>query len=175
MSAIDTQFYKKKKSRVFWFSLWFLLFICLLTGILFFYNSLTLRNNTNVSAEIQKIHTSISEIEADHKIQVYKIYAQHKVFLEMLWENSKIPVFVAHLKKTFRKYALEATGFNYSWEGINLEVKWQTNDAGYAYEKIVKMLREYNTDAESLFRLEKVTSFIWYDTMTYTTEFRLKK
>lgn len=175
MSAVDTQFYDKKRNNFFYMALSFLVFVVLATLGLFFYNSRLLAKNTDIQSQIDTLSTSISEVESHKDVQVYSIYSQNKQFLDTLSQNSKLSSFVAHIKKNLRKYGLEGQGFNYAGGVVTVSLSSQTNDTGYAYEKVVKFLREYNLQGEekSPFILQKISAFAGYDTINYTAQFKI--
>jgi hypothetical protein len=75
-------------------------------------------------------------------------------------EVSEIPLFVSHLKKQFTKYGIQAKGFAYdSKNGVSIELSAQTNESGYAYQKIVKFLREYALDENAIFSVGMISNF----------------
>jgi hypothetical protein len=144
MSAVDTKFYEKKKSSAFYGALAFLLLVLAISAGLFVYNGQLQEQNTQLEAKILQIENSIKDLEQDPSVQAYSIYERHEAFLQKLSEQSKIPSFVSHLKKYFAIHGLEAKGFNYSQGTVRIDLSAQTNDSGYAYQKVVKFVREYN-------------------------------
>ena len=176
MSAVDIQMYEKKNTRMFFVSLFLFLWVVVVTVWLFFYVWRVESQAENLQNDLATLEASIETLQQDTSIQVYQRYTWNIAYIQKLAEKSNIPLFVAHLKKTFRKYALEAQWFVYDGEKISLAVKWQTNDAGYAYEKVVKFLREYNIETweKNPFILQNVTAFSGYDTLTHNVEFLVK-
>ena len=176
MSAVDIQMYEKKNTRMFFGSLFLFFFVLIVTLGIYLYAWRIQAQANSLQNNLSTLESSISTLQQDSSVQAYQRYVANAGYMQKLWEKSNIPLFVAHLKKTFRKYALEAEWFAYDGEKISLAVKWQTNDAGYAYEKVVKFLREYNmeTAEKNLFVLQSVTAFSGYDTLSYDVQFLVK-
>lgn len=168
MSAVDTKFYEKKKNNTFYGSIVFFFLVLALTLGLFLYNRSIASDIAELTQKGSSIETSISEIRANPSVDVYSTYMEQKGFLEKLEKQSKISSFVTHLKSTPRRYAIEAKGFSYADGVVSMELAAQTNDAAYAYEKVVKFLREYNTLQDAPFTLKNITTFTGYDKITYT-------
>lgn len=175
MSAVDTKFYDKKKSSTFYIAVLFLLIILAITGGLFFYNSQLQKQNIDLNSQIEQLSSSIKNIQQDSNIQAYSIYEKNQDFLEKLAEQSKIPSFVSHLRKHFAIHGLDSKGFSYSQWWISVELSAQTNESGYAYQKVVKFLRDYNALWEdALFTPRFVAVFDGYDKINFTGDFKLK-
>jgi hypothetical protein len=128
MSAVDTKFYEKKKSSIFFTALLFLFTVLTLTGGMFFYNIQLEKENTERVDEIIQFDTSIKSVQRDPNIQAYSIYERHEVFLKKLADQSKIPSFVSHLKKYFSIGGIDAKGFNYSDGVVSVSLSAETND-----------------------------------------------
>jgi L-rhamnose mutarotase len=174
MSAVDTKFYEKKKSSTFYLAVWFLFLVLVITGGIFFYNSKLEELNWDFSKQIQQLNNSISIVEQDSNIQTYSIYEKNEKFLIKLWEQSNIPSFVSHLKKQFAIHGIDAKWFNYSQWTVTIDLSAQTNDNGYAYQKVVKFLRDYNELEDGLFLSDFVPNFDGYDRINFTGKFTLK-
>ncbi|MCD5375082.1 hypothetical protein LR010_01355 [Candidatus Gracilibacteria bacterium] len=175
MLAVDTKFYEKKKSSTFYTAVGFLLLVLVLTGGMFFYNTQLDKQNTELETQITQLSTSIESLKLDPNIQTYSIYERHEAFLTKLAKESNIPSFVAHLKKYFAISGIDAKGFNYSQGVVSVSLSSQTNDNGYAYQKVVKFLRDYNNlGEEALFTAQFVPVFEGYDRINFKGEFKLK-
>ncbi|NDK10168.1 hypothetical protein GW846_05325 [Candidatus Gracilibacteria bacterium] len=173
-TQVDTKFYKDKKSINFYLSLGFLAVVILATLGLFFYNNSIDNNIVEMDAEIANLEKSIDDVQSDPLVMIYGIYSKHKSFLDEKSKQSQIPLFVSHLRKNFIKYSIDATGFSYSEGELTIELSNQTTDNGYAYEKVVKFLREYPQDEKSLFDIDDVESFEGYDKIGYSANFVLR-
>ncbi len=174
MSAVDSQFYQKKKNSTFYVGLGFLVFTILATGWLYLYTSSIKEENAQISEQIQTYNASIEAERSDENVQIYSIYEKHKGLLESTSKRSEIPLFVSHLKKNFQKYWVIWKGFDYNDGVVLVEMESKTGESEYAYQRIVKMLREYPLDEKALFEIWEVTTFSGHDQITYTAEFRLK-
>ena len=174
MSAVDTQFYKKKNTTTFYVAISFLSLAILTTIALYLYVGKIESENIETQTSISQIDDWIQAIQEDELVEVYRIYEKHKVFLETLSSRSQIPGIISHLKKNFAKYNVDAKGFNYSEWIVSLKLSAQKDDSGFAYEKVVKFLREYPNDENARFDIKPISSFIWYDRINYSAEFVLK-
>ena len=174
MSAVDTEFYKKKKSSTFYVGVVFLVLTVLWTWGLYLFTESVHTENQQIMSDTEIIDTAIANERSDNAVQVYSIYQQHKPLLEKLAKDSQIPLFASHLKKNFLKYGMDGEWFNYSaWE-VQLKMTSKTDDRGYAYQKVVRLLDEYNQDEKALFNIWPVSKFAWHDQMTYDINFTLK-
>ena len=175
MAAVDTKFYEKKKQQTFYMSLGFLLWVIIGTLALYLYLGGIQTKTDELQTRLSWIETSISSIESNDQIQLYSMYQTHKTFFTKMGEVSEIPLFVSHLKKQFTKYGIQAKGFAYdSKNGVSIELSAQTNESGYAYQKIVKFLREYALDENAIFSVGMISNFSWYDRINYEGTFLLK-
>jgi hypothetical protein len=58
---------------------------------------------------------------------------------------------------------------------VRIDLSAQTNDSGYAYQKVVKFVREYNLLWEEvLFTPQFIAGVDGYDKINFTGEFILK-
>ncbi len=174
MSAVDTQFYKKKKQTSLLLAIIFLFFVIGLSFGLYFYEKRIKNENREIRESISKLDSWIQAVQQDKLVEVYRNYEKHKKVLEMLSSRSQIPTLVLHLKKNFAKYGIDARGFNYNEGVVSTNLSAQTNETGYAYEKIVKFLREYPQDPNARFKIQPISSFTWYDRINYSLDFVLK-
>ncbi len=175
MSAVDTNFYEKKRARSFYVSL-VLFFIVLATTLgLYLYTKNVEKNNIEVRSQISTLTSSIEEIEKDKNIQVYSIYSRHKELLDRLWEWSKIPSMIVHLKKIFDIHEIKYKWFAYSDGVVQTDLSLETNDSWYAFKKLWKFLTNYRAlDENALFDIEQIPNFTWYDRMNFSAQFKLK-
>lgn len=174
MSAVDTKFYEKKKSSTFYGSLVFLFIIIASSVGLYIYSNNIAQANSDMSATISQIDSSISQLWEDSSVQIYSIYTQNKVFLEELSERSNIPWHIAHLRRSLAASKISALWYSYSEWVAKMELSAQTDDDDYAYKKIVNFLESYRSDEKAIFEIESVSNFKGYDKMTFSAEFTLK-
>lgn len=174
MSAVDTNFYKEKKQSMFYMSLWFFILSLLVTILLYFYVSKIENETANIQSNIDVIDSSISELNSNENIQTYNIYEKNKGLLEKLSYESRVTSFVSHLRKNFLKYWVSGEGFSYSNGSVVVGMWAETNDNGYAYEKIVSFIRGYASDEKAIFELEDVPNYSGYDQIDFEWKYILK-
>lgn len=174
MSAVDSNFYKKKKNWSFYVWVWFLTFTILITGGLYLFTTNVQAENQELLSQIADFDARITEERSDKNVQVYSIYEQHKGLLEQISKRSDIPLFVLHLKNSLQKYWLTGKWFSYNDGIVNMNIESETGKTEYAYQKIVSMLEEYALDENALFEVAGVTSFSGHDEISFSWEFQLK-
>lgn len=174
MPELDSKFYQKKKSNTFYIALGFFVLIVCTTAGLFFYTSNIHQKSIETQQKIDQLSGAIANMKSDSEIQIYSMYEQNKGFFERLTQYSQIPSFVNHLKKHFAKHDLEAKGFDYQNGNVTVSLSVQTNESGFAYQKIVKFIEEYSIDESARFTIDEISSFSWYDRINYTGNFTLK-
>lgn len=174
MSAVDTNYYKQKKESMFYLSLGFLIVVILVTGWLYAYFQSVVSQRDDISTAINQIDTSISERLSNPNIQAYNVYEKNRGLLEKMSYESKITAFVNHLKKNFIKYSVSGEWFSYNNGLVSVAMSAETNDNGYAYEKVLKFIRWYETDEKAIFELEDISTFTWYDQIKFDGSYQLK-
>ena len=175
MSAVDTKFYEKKKSRVIYIAIWFVVFILAVTTALFLYNNKIVESNTVLQDQISVIDNSIIEIESKPNIQTYRSYEKNKNILDQLSCRSQISMYVSHLKNNASKYLISAKWFNYVDGKLKTSLSANTDTNGSSYEKIVTFLREYPNNETSLFDVEAIESFEGFDRINFPGSFILNQ
>lgn len=174
MSAVDVKFYEKKKSQMFYISASLFLFVVILTGALYYYSyslNNTIEENKTTLEQVQK---SISDLEEDETMQIYSTYAQNQKLFSRLADGSKIPSMVNHLKRVFAIQWVSYEWFSYSDGKVQTDLSLETNDAGYAYEKVTKFLSNYRANEEALFTIDQISNFSGYDRMNFSADLTLK-
>lgn len=174
MSAVDTNFYERKKTNTFYWAVVFLVCVIALTWGLYYYSYTLSDEITNNTTTLSQLESSISEIQQDEKVQLYSVYAQNKVIFDTLAAQSKIPSMINHLIRVFAIQGIEYKGFDYSNGQAQIDLSLETNDSGYAYEKVIKFLNTYRENEEALFTISQVSNFDWYDKIDFTADFILK-
>ncbi len=186
--AIDNNFYKNRKLKDFYFSLWFLVLTIILTLFLYFYNLNIESQNKDLKKELVKVNNDINKLEENKSIIVYNIYSKNKAIFDRTTKQSKIPTFIRHLKRVYKDYNVEFRWFSYSNWRINTKVfvptdekkiiynDWEKkySDIKIAYMKTINLLEVYNQSSNALFRLDKVTKFSWYNNMKFNAIFTIK-
>jgi len=173
MATLNTEFYKKKKQTNLYLSVVFLICIIVLTATLFFYTKTLETKNTELQSQINERDTSISEISQDPNIQAYTLYQKNKNLLDKLSFESRVSSFVDHLKKNFLKFGVTGEGFSYSNGQVTVAMKAETTDE-YAYQKVIRFLNGYSSDEKASFTIEPITTYTWYDEITFEWNYILK-
>jgi hypothetical protein len=65
-------------------------------------------------------------------------------------------------------------GFSYANGQVMTQLSLETNDIGYAYEKVTKFLKNYRENEEALFTIDQISNFSGYDRMNFTADLTLK-
>lgn len=175
MSAVDTKFYDKKKQKMLYVSVVFFIFVLLLTGGLYVYNMQLSKANAAGKSELSKIESSIFELEAVDNIQTYKLFKRNQKFLEKANCRSQIPSFITHLRRNFVKYGLEAKGFVLSEDSVSTDISVNSSDTEKAYQKISKFLTQYPEAESSLFSLNHIGDYNWYDRIKFPLSLTFNK
>ena len=186
--AINNNFYKNRKLKDFYFSLWFLILTIFLTIFLYFYNFNLETKNKNLKTELVKVNNDIKKLEENKSIIVYNIYSKNRIVFDRIAKQSKIPTFIRHLKRIYNNYNIQFTWFSYSNWKISTKVLVETDqkksiyndwekkysDMKLAYMKIINLLEVYNQSSNALFKLDQVMKFSWYNNMKFNAIFELK-
>ncbi len=174
MSAVDIKFYEKKKSQTFYIAVALLFLVIAITVGLYYYSYTQTNTIQENQITLEQVNTSISEIQQDEKIQIYSVYAKNRPLFKTLADASKIPSMVNHLKRVFTIQWVNYKWFSYNDWKVQMELSLETNDSGYAYEKVTKFLKNYRANEEALFTIDQISSFSWYDRMNFSADLTLK-
>jgi len=159
---------------MFYFSLAFLIVSLIVTVLLFLYVEKLEEETASLESTISQIDDSITELTGDPNIQIFKTYEKNKGLLEKLTYESRVSSFVNHMKKNFIKYGVSWKWFSYANGKAWVSMSAETNDNGYAYEKVVNFIRWYEADEKALFDLSTISIFTWYDEIKFAGEYKLK-
>lgn len=174
MATIDAQYYKKKQWVFFYVAIIFFFCVVLWTVILFLYNSMLRGKIETLDADISQYEQSISDLEADPRIEASQKYNQHKSFFERSSYGSQVPLFVNHLKRLSLKYGIESKGFTYKDSTIDTQMSSKSDERGYAYEKVTRLLREYPNSDDALFEITPTWNYSGYDIINFTPVLKVK-
>lgn len=172
--AIDSSFYKQKKSRSIYYALGFLILVILATGGLYFYNWHLQKSIGALEIQVYERENAIDNLRQDKNIEVYYIYNLNKKTFDSIYEGSQISSFVKHAMSTMIGYDLTFDGFNYNTNTITLNATAETNERSLAYTKVAKFLNEYNKNEKSLFVLQPVENFTGQDNIKFSVTFLLQ-
>ncbi len=172
---IDSKFYKQKKSKSFYYALAFLFFVIILTGALYAYNTMIVGSNADLEAEINRLETSINKLKDDENVKAYSLYVSNQKTFDSLTAQSQIPDFIKEVKKTLTQYWLELSWFNYNDGKVAVKVISEWDDRSESYQKVVKFLKNYRSDENSLFTLDTISWVTGQSKMNFDVNFVLKK
>lgn len=172
--AVDSNFYKQKKTKSIYWSLGLLLFVILGTWGLFFYNGFLEKENDQLVQDILQREKSIEDLRKDKNIEAYYIYNLSENILEDLYEKSQISDFVEHALRTMVRYDMTFEAFSYSNGEISLNGIAESNDEMVAYQKLAKFIDEYNKSETSLFELQNIDNFSWQNDIKFPMKFIVK-
>jgi len=172
---LDSKFYKKKKAKSFYYAVWFLILVLVLTWGLYTYNSMLVNANTDLDTDIARIDASVDKLQNEENIKAYSLYSSNKNTFSELTTKSQVPAFVIHIKKALVNRWLDIWSFNYSNGRVTVKITSESDTTVQAYEKVVKFLNSYRQDESSLFTLENITSVTGQDKITFDASFVVKK
>lgn len=154
------------------------IFCCLLViGItisLFIYNQTLSSQVEEIKWKIEQRDLSIIELRSNPNIDTYTRYETNSAVFSALQRQSEIPLFVSHLKKNLQRFGLEMWDLNYKTGEVEIQLKSETNQEGYAYQKILQFMKAYRADEKALFDLNNIQELRWYDRINYIARFTLK-
>lgn len=151
----------------------FLLASILLTAGLFFYNSHIENNIEEIWTEISQIDTSIAKLQENKSIQVYNLLIENKKVITNLEKKSKINDFIYHVR-SLESYGLTFKWFNYNDWVITMQAMATFDPNSLASNRVSMFLKNYREDKKSMFNLDFVNSFNWFDAITFSVSLKLK-
>lgn len=155
----------------------FLLIVILFSAVLYFYNYFLEKKNDSLNEEIQVLEKSIENIKKDKKVEVYELLQKYKWEIWKYEKNSDIVKYMNHLEGISKKYWIIFSGFSIAnWE-IKTEIvvrKLNLKGNSQAYERVVKFIKDYREDSESLLNLNFINSFDWMDEIKFLVNFKVK-
>lgn len=125
-------------------------------------------------SKIAEFDASIKEKQKDKSVQVYNLIKENKKLIEELDKKSQINKFIYHIRELQWTYSVIFKWFNYSNGEIasNVYIPFSTDIS--AANRASYFIKSYREDKKSLFDLEFINSFNWYDSMTFNVNFKLK-
>ncbi len=174
MTKIDQElaWIKKKNNN---FSLYFLIFVLVLTIWLYGYNFYEQSQISKIENTIQEKQKALSEKKRQKNIVVYNLYNSNKWVFKKLEKYSKIADYITHLDQIWYKYSLNFKWFSYSnWELSTKAYSISDNNA-IDYQKTVNFLRKYSKDKQAKFIVEPLNSVKTKDDrQEFNLKFKLK-
>lgn len=163
-----------KNNLPFWPML-FLVFVLIITIVLFFYNTHLKKENSQILSRISKIESTIDKIEKNPEVQVYSLLDMNSSFINKLEKRNDIIGHIKHLNYIQNKYWLDFDWFSYSnWKITTTAKSESTTDNWIAYTKTVSFIKNYRESKDAKFDLEFINSFDWMNTIKYNISFGLK-
>lgn len=164
---------EEKKDKLFRFSVWFFIFVLLVTLWMYFYKYNLDSSLSKTKNEISQIEKSVSELSSDKKIQVYSLYNANKSIIDNEFRKSDVNTYINYLKLTSRKYGVLFDTFNYDGAKIMTNII-ATTTTDLAYLKMVKFISDYRTGTDDLVKLWFISSITWSDKINTNIVFELK-
>lgn len=155
-------------------SIFFFLFVILLTVGLFSYNYYLKQQSIEIQSKIEWYNKSIAEVEKDNSFKIYALIDANKKIIEKLTERSKITNYINHLEQVAKDYWVVFWGFNISGWKLDTSISIENDDYSLAYKKLVKFIKNYRKDKEALFKLGFITRVTWYDSIKFNLNFEIK-
>ena len=174
MSAVDTNFYEKKKSSAIIFAFLFLVIVIAGTGFLIWSNMKIEEEISALKSDASALSQSIRQEKASPLVATYSTYDRYKNDFAILDKRSKIPLIANHLKSITRSYNLQSKGFSLTAGSVTTAISTDSTTSSQAYQNIVSFMREYPQREDALFDIDPVSQFSGHDTMDYSASFNLK-
>lgn len=174
MKDIENKIIKSKKPYI-----WAL--ICVAIIILFtiglkIVDTMWGNNIAELNSEIEQNKSQVIQLnDGSSLLQVSHLLKTNSAIIEKLEKQSKIVVYINHLRQISSTYNIGITGFEYSGETlwVNVTSTTQTGKAR-AYQNIVEFLREYEVSKTALFRMDRIASISWHDSLRFAVNFLIK-
>lgn len=112
MSAVDTQFYEKKKTSGIIIAVFFLILVIIGTGFLYWTNMKMKQEISELKTESMNLSKSIRQEKASDLVSTYSTFDRYRNEFILLDKRSDIPNIANHLKSITRSYNLESKGFS---------------------------------------------------------------
>ncbi len=174
MSDTKTDFYKRKRVKGFYLSCILFFLILAFTLAAAFYNMKLAAANEDLERTLTQRNDLIQTLQANENIASYSIYEKNAEVFEEIQKKSAVPLYISHLRKSLNRFDLVMWDARYRAPELEIEVASETNEEGYAFQKLLEFMEEYRNSEESLFELESVEELRWYDKMAFTLRFTLK-
>lgn len=129
---------------------------------------------SSLQDKITKYDNSIKEKQKDKSIQVYDLLKENKILIENLDKKSQINKFIYHIREIQNTYSVSFKWFSYSNGEISTSVYIPFSTDMSAANRASYFIKTYREDKNSLFNLDFINSFNWYDSMTFSVNFKLK-
>lgn len=129
---------------------------------------------SSLDVKISNYDNSIKEKQKDRKIQVYNLLKENKKVIEDLDKKSQINKFIYHLRELQNTYWVLFKWFNYTNWVVSMAVYIPFNSDMTSANRASYFIKSYRDDKNSLFDLDFINSFNWFDSMTFNVNLKLK-
>lgn len=172
MSKIDTQFYKKKNTRLVVSVVIFALTL-IATVLLYLYNNSLSSSIAELKQENQTLEDSIVSSRSDDEIASYELYTKNRKILEKKSCESEIPFLLLHLKRSASNYGFSFKQVSFSDDAITTSLTMNSDSQSAAYEKVSTLLKEYSEQETAFLDFSYIDNFEGFDEITFDQSFTL--
>lgn len=162
------------KSNLLFLWYWFLVLTLIITVWLFFYNHSIEGKITKLWTEISEYDTSIAKLQEDKSIQVYNLLLENKKVIASLEKKSKVKDFIYHLRSLEIPFWLTFKWFNYSNWNVTMQAVVPFDSNILASNRVSMFVKDYRADKKALFDLDFISTFNWFDSITFWVNLKLK-
>ena len=164
----------KKSGGTYLTSIIFLIFVIVLTGILYLFNGSLTRDIKDIKTDVITIEWKITEVQKDKKIQVYTLLKANKKIIDSLIARNNVTKFIGHIDEISDVYDLKLLWF--FMVNNQIKTKWTSlnNENWIAYQKISHFIKTYRKDKNNLFDLGFVDWIKGIDNLKFSLNFQIK-
>ncbi len=151
-----------------------LLFSIFLTVGLYFYNYYLENSLDSIKIEVKEIDELTEKLKNDKNIQVYNLVDLNRTKLLGLEKKSRIMDFINHVRALEKTYSIIFKGFSYNNWNLSMQATAPFWEDTLASNKVSLFIKSYRETSWNPFELTFINSFIWYDTINFNVNFKLK-
>lgn len=141
---------------------------------LFWYNYYLENKIEVLEKNISQYDNSIKTKQKDRNIQVYNLLKENKKVIDDLDKKSKINNFIYHVRELQNTYWILFKWFNYANWVVSMTAYVPFNTDMTSANRTSYFIKSYREDKKSLFDLDFVNTFNWFDSMTFSVNLKLK-
>jgi ABC-type Na+ efflux pump permease subunit len=172
--AVETSYYTQKKDRNFLLSIIFLVFVILISSLLYGWQWYLGSKNQELTKEIATITAKVKALEMDKKLQILDLVRVNKTTLDTLAKRSQITSYIEHLKSISGQYDIIFEWFNFANGAISTKWILKDNEKWLAFVKLATFIDEYRKNKDVPFNLSFINAVNWQDQIEVTLTFKLK-
>lgn len=189
MMGKNIQPIQQNKVASFKLSLWFFVFVLLLTAILAWYNLFLSKENNTLLWDIESNKKIISQLKKNKEVQVATLLSENRSILEKMEKDNNIVAYINHVRSLERAYSVKFHGFSFGNWKLQSELKFESQKweeitamntsqwikkQAIAYQEVVRFIRDYRANKESIFDLSFVAWIEGNDNISFPVSFILK-